>query len=213
MIISTFELLVKPQLPKQNILDRVPNLSNDLKNKLGQLRRNAIQGYFLTLSNLSTRDLLLSLVFTVKNNNDLQKIVPILDTTGSDDAFGSLTPTPSPFANKLSFTPLPLVAGDTALFLLQPNFLSFPELLVNTDFEVRGYVEVFLSSLSPRPLNAAIQVTPEHRGTFYKFPENDPNTLSQLDQYAYSLPVQNGGLLRLFPNIPGVPGSDGFPFP
>jgi hypothetical protein len=215
MIISTFELLVKPQLPKDSILNGIPGISNDLRNKLKQLRRNAIQGYFLTLSNLSTRDLLLSLVFTVKNNNDLQKIVPVLDTTGSDDAFGTLTPIISPLPNspnKLSFSPLPLVAGDTALFLLQPNFIQFPELLVNTDFEVRGYVEVFLSSMSPRPLNAVLQVTPEHRGTFYNFPENDPNTLSQLDQYAYSLPVQNGGLLRLFPNLPGIPGSDGVPF-
>jgi hypothetical protein len=125
--------------------------------------------------------------------------VPILDTTGSDDAFRGLTITRSPLGNKLSFSPLQLVAGDTALFLLQPNFLSFPELLVNTDFEVRGYVEVFLSSLSGSPRNAQVQVTPEHRGTFYKFPESDPNSISSLDQYAYSLPVQNGGLLRLTP--------------
>jgi hypothetical protein len=200
MIISTFELLVKPQLPKQAILDRIPGLSNDVKNKVAQLRRNAIQGYFLTIANLESRDLLLSLVFTIKNNADLNKLTPILDTTGSDDAFGTLTPIPSPIANKLSFSPLRLLPGDTALFLLQPNFLSFPELLVNTNFEVRGYVEIFLSSMSGMPRNAMIQVTPEHRGTFYKFPENDPNTLSQLDQYAYSLPVQNGGLLRLRPN-------------
>jgi hypothetical protein len=199
MLVSTFELLVKPQLPKDAILNNVPGVTPELKNKISQLRRNAIQGYFLTLANLGARDLLLSLVFTVKNNTDLAKIVPILDTAGSDDAFGGLTPIPSPFANKLSFSPLPLVAGDTALFLLQPNFLNFPELLVDTNFEVRGFVEVFLSSLSGRPRNAQIQVTPEHRGTFYKFPENDPNTISSLDQYAYSLPVQNGGLLRLTP--------------
>jgi hypothetical protein len=199
MLVSTFELLVKPQLPKDAILNNVPGVTQALKDKIAQLRRNAIQGYFLTLANLGNRDLLLSLVFTVKNNADLAKIVPILDTSGSDDAFGSLTPTPSPIANKLSFSPLRLVAGDTALFLLQPNFLSFPDLLVDTNFEVRGYVEVFLSSLSGSPNNARIQVTPEHRGTFYKFPESDPNAISSLDQYAYSLPVQNGGLLRLSP--------------
>jgi hypothetical protein len=199
MLVSTFELLVKPQLPKDTILNNVPGVTPELKNKIAQLRRNAIQGYFLTLANLGARDLLLSLVFTVKNNADLQKIVPVLDTTGSDDAFGRLNPTPSPIANKLSFSPLRLIAGDTALFLLQPNFLNFPELLVDTNFEVRGFVEVFLSSLSGSPRNAQIQVTPEHRGTFYKFPENDPNTISGLDQYAYSLPVQNGGLLRLTP--------------
>ncbi len=209
MLISTFELLVKPQLPKKDILEDIPNITPELLNKVDQLRRNAIQGYFLTLANLGSQNLMLSLVFTIKNSTDLNKIIPILDTTGSDDALGNLTPVPSPFANKLSF-PLPLVAGDTALFLLQPNFLQFPNLLVDTDFEVRGYVEVFLSSLSPRPFNSQIQVTPEHRGTFYKFPENDPNTLSQLDQYAYSLPVQNGGLLRLFPDFP-IPGTGPIP--
>jgi hypothetical protein len=213
MIISTFELLVKPQLPKDSVLSTIPGISPELRNKVKQLRRNAIQGYFLTLSNLSSSDLLLSLVFTTQNNTPLDKVVPILDTRGSDDKLGTLTPnTPLP-SNKFSFSPLKLAANDTALFLLQPNFFNAPNLLVDTNFEVRGYVEVFLSSMSPRPLNAAIQVTPEHRGTFYNFPENDPNTLSQLDQYAYSLPVQNGGLLRFFPGLPGSAGGDGFPFP
>ncbi|HEY9826502.1 MAG TPA: hypothetical protein V6D19_13750 [Stenomitos sp.] len=204
MLVSTFELLVKPQLPKDSVLDVIPNLSTELKNKVAQLRRNAIQGYFLTLANLGNRDLLLSLVFTIKNSADLDKLVPILDTTGSDNVFGSLTPIPSPLANKLSFSPLRLVAGDTALFLLQPNFLSFPNLLEDTDFEVRGYVEVFLSSLSGRPGNARIKVTAEHRGTFYKFAENDPNTLTNLDQYAYALPVQSGGVLQLTPDDPNT---------
>ncbi len=203
MLISTFELLVKPQLPKDDILDRVPNLPAAVKNKVAQLRRNAIQGYFLTIANPGTQDLVLSLVFTVKNSVDLDRIVPILDITNSDDTFGNLTITPTRLGNKLRFSPLTLAAGDTALFLLQPNFLSFPQLLVDTNFEVRGYVEVFPSSFSPQAINAQIQVTPEHRGTFYNFAASDPDTLSQLDQYAYSLPVQNGGLLRLGFPIPG----------
>jgi hypothetical protein len=195
-VISTFELLVKPQLPKDNSFP--PGLPSDLLDKISQLRRNAIQGYFLTISNLSTRDLLLSLVFTVSNSADIQKVVPFLDTSLSDNSLGSLTPTMA--GNKFGFSPLNLPANDTALFLLQPNFLSFPELLVDTNLEIRGYVEIFLSSLSGRPRNAQIQVTPEHRGTFYRFDEDDPNTISSLDQYAYSLPVQNGGLLRLTPS-------------
>ncbi len=212
MIISTFELLVKPQLPKDNILNGIPGVPTELKNKVKQLRRNAIQGYFLTLSNISDSNLLLSLVFTTQNSAPLDKIVPILDTRGSDDKLGTLAPNIPPGANKFNFSTLNLVAGDTALFLLQPNFFKAPELLVDTNFEVRGYVEVFLASMSPRPLNAAIQVTPEHRGTFYNFSDSDPNTLSQLDQYAYSLPVQNGGLLRFLPGLPGSAGGS-FPFP
>lgn len=195
-IISTFELLVKPQLPKEDKLP--PGLPVQLINKVEQLRRNAIQGYFLTLSNLSNRDLLLSLVFTVSNSANIEKAVSFLDTSSSDDSLGSLTPTMA--GNKFGFSPLNLTSGDTALFLLQPNFLTFPELLVDTDFEVRGYVEIFLSSLSGRPRNVQLQVTPEHRGTFYRFEEEDPSVISGLDQYAYSLPIQNGGLLRLNPS-------------
>ncbi len=196
-VISTFELLVKPQLPKDDQLP--PGLPMGLISQIEQLRRNAIQGYFLTLSNLSSRDLLLSLVFTVSNSADINKVVSFLDTSSSDNSLGSLTPTMA--GNKFGFSPLNLTAGDTALFLLQPNFLTFPELLVDTNFEVRGYVEIFLSSLSGgRPRNVLLQVTPEHRGTFYRIEEDDPNVISGLDQYAYSLPIQNGGLLRLNPS-------------
>jgi hypothetical protein len=193
-VISTFEVLVKPQLPKD---DRLPSgLPVNLISKIEQLRRNAIQGYFLTLSNLSNRDLQLSLVFTVSNAINLDQVVGFLDTSISDNSLGL----PTIVGNKARFSPISLLANDTALFLLQPNFITFPELLVNTDLEIRGYVEVFLSSLSGNPRNVQLQVTPEHRGTFYKFNEEDPDTLFSLDQYAYSLPVQNGGLLRLNPS-------------
>ena len=199
-VISTFELLVKPQLPKEDKLP--PGLPSNLLGKIEQLRRNAIQGYFLTLANLGSRDLLLSLVFTVSNVTDIGKVVSFVDTSASDDSLGSLVPTM--VGNKFRFSPLNLATGDTALFLLQPNFLTFPELLVNTDLEIRGYVEIFLSSMSGSPRNAQIQVTPEHRGTFYKFNEEDPDTLFSLDQYAYSLPTQNGGLIRLNPSEGGA---------
>jgi hypothetical protein len=56
MIISTFELLLKSQLPND------VELPNDIKN----LSRNVIQGYFLTVANLSSRDLVLSLIFTTR---------------------------------------------------------------------------------------------------------------------------------------------------
>jgi hypothetical protein len=148
------------------------------------------------LSNLSNRDLILSLVFTVSNTISTDKVISFLDNSLADDSLGL----PTIVGNKLRFSPITLVAGDTSLFLLQPNFISSPELLVNTDLEIRGYVEIFLSSLSGNPRNVQIQVTPEHRGTFYKFNEEDPDTLFNLDQYAYALPVQNGGLLRLNPS-------------
>jgi hypothetical protein len=193
-IVSTFELLVKPQLPTENQLPS--GLPVNLLSKIDQLRRNAIQGYFLTLSNLSNRNIELSLVFTVSNTTNIEKVVGFLDTSVSNDTLD----VPTIVGNKIRFSPVSLAASDTALFLLQPNFLTSPELLVNPDLEIRGYVEVFLSSLSGNTKNVQLQVTPEHRGTFYKFNEEDPDTLFSLDQYAYALPIQNGGFLRLSPS-------------
>lgn len=193
-VISTFELLVKPQLPKADQLP--PGLPANLLSKIDQLRRNAIQGYFLTLSNLSNRNIELSLVFTVSNTTNIGNVVGFLDTSLSNDTLDL----PTIVGNKIRFSPISLAASDTALFLLQPNFLTAPELLVNTDLEIRGYVEVFLSSLSGNTRNIQLQVTPEHRGTFYKFNPEAPDTLFGLDQYAYSLPTQNGGSIRLNPS-------------
>jgi hypothetical protein len=48
VIISTFELLIKPQLPKALAPALPPNVS--------KLSRNVIQGYFLTLANLGDKE-------------------------------------------------------------------------------------------------------------------------------------------------------------
>lgn len=99
--------------------------------------------------------------------------------------------------NKFRFSPLFLAAGATGLFILQPNIVSKPELLSSLDFEVRGYTEIFLSSLAGPLTDIKLQVTPEHRGTFFADPSKSDVAARGLDQIAYSLPVQNGGLLTL----------------
>lgn len=176
MLISTFELLVKPQLP--------PGLPAPISN----LGRNVIQGYFLTIANLNLVDLALSVVFTIRG--DVSGIITFLDTSGVNIT-GNLTPDIGP--NKFRFSPLFLAAQATGLLIIQPN----PSLISTLDFEVRGYAEIFLSSLSGTLTNIQLQVTPEQRGTFFGDPTQANIADRGLDQIAYSLPVQNGGFFTL----------------
>ncbi|MUL35977.1 hypothetical protein [Gloeocapsopsis dulcis] len=191
MLISTFELLLKSQLPQ----DLPPAVPQEARN----LSRNVIQGYFLTIANLSSFDLVLSLVFTTRLTppRNLDDIIAFLDTSGNNIS-GSLSVDNAAIAgNKFRFSPLFLAAGATGLFIIQPNIVAKPELLNSLDFEVRGYAEIFLSSLAGPLTDINLQVTPEHRGTFFGDLSQDNITDRGLDQIAYSLPVQNGGLFTL----------------
>ena len=194
MLVSTFEVLVKPQLPS------VPGLEN--------LSRKVIQGYFLTIANVNFFPVTVSLVFTVKfPQNPLdptalpknfQDFLDAVDISGinlfSPDPQATLVPEIVPQTNKarLTFT---LPANDTGLLILQANILN-PEILSGANFEVRGYVEIFLSSLSGSDI-ATLMVTPEQRGTFFKNLDGKTPADVGLDQVAYSLPVSNGGVFRL----------------
>lgn len=181
MLVSTFELLVKPQLPKQ--LQQPP---------FDKISRTVIQGYFLTLANVTNSDVRVSLVFTALSPIlEPATTVTFLDILGTNIIGDVLPGNPG----KTSFA-ITLPANDTALFILQPE----PTLLNNQDpnFEVRGYVEIFLASLSPFR-NATLLLTPEHRGTFFKdLTAADP----QLDQIVYPLPTGTGSSLYRFRNLP-----------
>lgn len=197
MIISTFELLVKPQLPK----DLPGSIPNSVKQKIDRLRRTVIQGYFLTIANLSSADIFLTLTFTVKlpPGISIDDLVTFFDTTGSDmgdDIPGKLEPVKG-FTNKfIAFAPL--MSQSTGLFLLQPNIIKKPELLDDANFEVRGFAEVSLPTLPSGVSDVAVLITPEHRGTFF---DNLTGTGSAgRDQISYSLPVQNGGLFTFKPS-------------
>ncbi len=189
MLVSTFELLVKPQFPKAENLPVV--VPKDLELKIAKLSRTIIQGYFLTLSNINAFDVTLSLVFTVVSNPpvDTEKLVAFLDVNEINMS-AALEPDFAP--NKIRFTRT-IPASETGLFLLQPNILV-PDLLKNEAFEVRGFVEVFISSISTGYNSAKLLLTPEHRGTFYKNLDLEENEV-QLDQIAYSLPTSHGGSL------------------
>lgn len=191
-LISTFEVLLTPQLPKV-----LPPDLNTVKN----LGRNVIQGYFLTVANINSIDLVLSLVFTtiLPPGVDLMKIITFTDVSGEDKPAPLV---PDSVGNKYRFSPLELPAGATALFILQP--LPTDEAIAELDkpegigIEARGFVEIFLSSLSgTTPPGVEIQVTAEHRGTFFGDALGEKIADRSLDQIAYSLPVQNGGRISL----------------
>jgi hypothetical protein len=185
-IISTFEVLLKSQLPPN-----LPPPFNNVKN----LSRNVIQGYFLTICNLNHFDLVLSLVFTTRlpSGLTLDEIITFSDTSGFNSG-GSLEPVGA--GNKYRFSPLFLPAEATALFILQPS--PTDAALAELDIEARGFVEVVLSSLSGTlPPGAQIQVTAEQRGTFFADATAAHIADRSLDQIAYGLTVQNGGLLTL----------------
>ncbi|MBR8830276.1 MAG: hypothetical protein N5P05_003368 [Chroococcopsis gigantea SAG 12.99] len=189
-LVSTFELLLKSQLPK-------------LGSAADNLSRNILQGYFLTIANVNFFEVTVSIVITFKFPIDpvnptaqpqtLKDLLDAVDISGQNIiSVNSLTPEVAPNKARLTFT---LPSNSTGLLLIQPNILD--EVLLNAlNFEARGYVEVFLSSLSGSD-TATLLLTPEHRGTFFKDINGKNLDERGLDQIAYALPVSNGGVFRL----------------
>jgi hypothetical protein len=206
MLVSTFEILLKSQLPT--------NFT-----QLGNISRKVLQGYFLTIANPNNFSVSLELSFTVSPSlvtiaapnatiiNEIIEFTRVLvffDVAGGNQQV-TLQPTDRPDTRTAS---LSIPAKDTGLFILQPNpsaiiptTAGFPgnppppittllnaTLLNAASFEVRGYVEI--EKTSP---GSAVQLllTAEHRGTFFKNLTSAP----QLDQIAYSLPTATGGSL------------------
>ncbi|MBW4448419.1 MAG: hypothetical protein KME38_16515 [Spirirestis rafaelensis WJT71-NPBG6] len=172
MLLSNFELLVKPIAPKPFS----PSIS-----------RRVIQAYFLTISNLNPAgdDVVLSVQFTATAALRTEDTFTIVDAGGSN-VFGELS-TDNNTGKPSQLLTLP--AGSTTLFVLQPD-ISKPNFLEKADYEVRGYVEVLLSPFSPSP-SAELLVSPQSRGTFVPTNLEDPNP--DFDQQAYSLLTASGG--------------------
>lgn len=191
MLVSTFELLVKSQLPgPKQVEPPIDVPPPEVLDKLKKISRTVIQGYFLTISNLNSFDVTISLIFTALTPSiSIKETITLLDVTG-ENVQGDLS-NPNLLDGKARYT-LTVKANDTGLFILQPDFFARPQLLNDRNFEVRGYVEVFISSLSKGEQSARLLLTPEHRGTFFKnLDKEDP----QLDQIVYPLPTARGGSL------------------
>lgn len=206
MLVSTFEILLKSQLPT--------NFT-----QLGNISRKVLQGYFLTLANPNNFSVSLELSFTVSPSlvtiaapnattineiTEFTRVLVFFDVAGGNQQV-TLQPTARPDTRTAS---LSIPAKDTGLFILQPNpsaiiptTAGFPgnpppplttllnaTLLNAASFEVRGYVEI--EKTSP---GGAVQLllTAEQRGTFFK----NLTIAPQLDQIAYTLPTATGSSL------------------
>jgi len=163
----------------------------------------------LTIANVNFFPVTVSVVFTVKFPEDplnptalpkdFKDFLNAVDISGINlfsnaNSEATLIPEIVPQNNKarLTFT---LPENATGLLLLQANLLN-PEITAGANFEARGYVEIFLSSLSGSD-TATLIVTPEHRGTFFKDLKGATLADVGLDQIAYALPVSNGGVFTL----------------
>lgn len=186
MLISTFELLVKRQLPRA-IID---SAGNEIILPTSPLSRAIIQGYFLSIANTTANsaDLILNFksVTAVINLPDLT--ATFLDANGIN-LIGDVIPTVD---NAYKY-PITLAGNTTCLFILQPDLLN-PQALTNLNIELRGYADIELDSATS---SAELLITPEHRGTFFRpgINNNTPRSERQLGEVAYSLPTASGGSL------------------
>ncbi len=183
MLVSTFELLVKPLVPP--VFDIL------------SAGRTVIQGYFLTIHNASNNNVSLTLKFTAKSPNfTVANIIAFFDVLG-----GNTQPVLPAVATTevLTFSNLNIGAGDTGLFILQPRVTS-PSVVTTANTEFRGVVDISLST--PFGFNSFdLLLTPEHRGTFLPKGFTVPSPGSPVpanqdfDQLVYSLPTATGKAL------------------
>jgi len=184
MLLSSFELLVKPIAPRSAALPGGP-------------ARRVVQAYFLSISNvnpLGQPDAAISVQFTATPELNNDELVAITDI-GVGDVFSDLVPDSTTGKPSQQIT---LPSGKTALFLLQPDISRPAPNKANLDvanLEVRGYVELFLSPFSANP-SVELLVTPQIRGTFLPADLSAPNP--DFDQQSYVLPTANpGGIVKL----------------
>lgn len=182
MIISSFELLVKPIAPGP-----FP----------ASVSRRVIQAYFLQISNINAPDVAdaaLSIQFTSTPGLNNDELIAITDV-GDGNIFSDLVA--DPVTGKPS-QQLTLPSGRTALVLLQPDVSKTAPnraSLEVADLEVRGYVEITLSPFSANK-NVELLVTPQTRGTFVPSDLAAPNP--DFDQQSYPLPTANpGSIIKL----------------
>lgn len=207
MEISTFELLVKPIAP------RIPGRPD-----ISAVARRVIQGYFLTITNLESKDLTFRLELnqsapnpvdpdrSILNNADL-----IFDIAGANNPISLFSPAANRFRGSFR-----LPAGQTASVQLLPRLTPALLAAAEPDLEIRGYVTLTLPALrrpappfslfteaqSPTPVK--VLLNPEVRGTFLAndFPAN---TSGDFDQINYPLAIASGkGLNEITPE-PGGP--------
>lgn len=189
--ISTFELLLKPQLPKK---------ITDDNQGLKAVTRTILQGYFLTVANVDSLGVNLSLTLVTRTPAlDARDVLATIDVIGQNNDLGigttlPATPTPvgqpAPLEGEMAKTKYDFYLNphDTCLIVIQPDARK-PEIISAQNFEARGYAEISLSSRSMQKTGRVL-ITAEHRGTFF-----DGDNKAALGEVAYALPLATGGSL------------------
>ncbi len=177
---------------------------------------NAIQGYFLLISNLNpidssgANDVTLTLTFpadetaaarlvatTNPSNPTSYQVLAITNVGSPLDSNGNVVP----YFNGLSRNaqgqpsltlPVAIKAGASALFALVGNY-ALPD---NPPLEARGRVDVSIASTSPS-LTAQLALSPQIRTVFLS--PNSTSTDLPIGDITYSLPTVNGPTLYSFP--------------
>jgi hypothetical protein len=190
MLISTFELLVKRQLPKEFI----NSAGVTIPLPTSPLSRPIIQGYFLSIANTTSEPAHLLLNFkavTTLPGIDIPTITAtFLDINGMNE-IGDVIPA---IDNAYKY-PIKLAGDTSCLFILQPDILKAGA-LTDLKIELRGYADIELDRAKSTS-SAQLLITPEHRGTFFRagITNNTPRSDRQLGEIAYSLPTASGGSL------------------
>lgn len=191
VLLSTFELLVKPIAPTDNL----GGLPEEIAQKLEKIARRVVQGYFLTIANTtnSAASLVLEFVATTPNLNLVDTVV-FRDILGINDPSDLIQ---APGDPKKFTSTITVPAHDTALFTLLPDLQNLDLFTGTKSLEIRGYVK--LSRRLSFGSNYELLVTPEHRGTF--LPNNLDDSILDFDQIAYTLPLASGGSLVTLPGF------------
>ncbi len=207
MIVSHFELLFKPQAPGP---------------ATGVAVERVVQGYFLEITNLETRELLYEVDFvmsppptTLPQRSIADNTIYFVDTPpGTDNQSGVLTGLLSASLFRLSNGFIRIPANGTALLAVLPSVFGNafdPTPLTTPNFEVRGHVVIKLPAL-PKPfppisrftvpqstVPVKVLLTPQSRATFFSA------TNAITDQIQATLPLASGSALNSLDPEPGGP--------
>jgi hypothetical protein len=202
-VISNFELLLKPIAPEGGPATEVA--------------RVAVQGYFIQISNLESRDVVLVLrtrtptasagdspntEFTATNHSVVFDITQDNNFTTTLIDAGELIPGKQ---NGHSVNCIYLPAGQSGSIAILPNVGSLLS-QGKKDLAIRGYAEIVLSSalLPPRsistPITSSLLVSPDHRTTYLDPAFNPADSGNQLgldfDQTVSGIDTANGMALQ-----------------
>jgi hypothetical protein len=192
MLISNFELLISRLVP----------------GGATPLNRKVVQGYFLSITNLSEDQPLplnLTVVASKFTGSDIDRdfipqlnTVAIFDSPTNDNKILSMVATNpvNPFISSFRTDQMPVIEPlQTALVTILPNIgLAFSN--PNTKLEIRGHVRLYQTPNadgSARP-PAQVMLSAECRGTFLD--NNFGTTMAvssyDFDQIAYAMPLASG---------------------